>query len=229
VTRTAKQIKWEGGGKLRVTETERLLKADAFKEPKIINYIFDTADKRFTYMDDYLRKEPWKFGGKIDGVLQTLYYVGDRKDFQETYFPMLDKEVKDFPNIKFAVATHNVNAVGTNPAGKVEKEDSAWNIRGGDYSDAVIKRYYGKLPIFDMRDIVSTKPDGTKAEFEKDGKKYRYMVREYARPDGDLIHPNSAEGTARLGKGFLILMAKMFCADKIPHDLPAGPKPEILK
>jgi hypothetical protein len=180
-------------------------------------------------MDDFLRKEPWKFGEKIDGALQTLYYISDKKDFQETYFPILDKLVKDFPKIKFAVATHNINAVGKTLRGTEEKEDSMWNIRGGDYSDAVIKKYYGKLPIFDMRDIVSTKPDGSVAEFEHNGKKYRKMFREYNLDPGDLIHPNTPEGSERLGKGFLILLTKMFCADKIPKDLPPTPKPEILK
>ena len=202
---------------------------DAFKEPKILNFIFDAGNKRFLYFDDFIRKDPWKFGTKIDGALQTLYYTGDKQGFEDSYFPVLDALVKDFPNIKFAIATHDINAVGKTAGGKEQVAESAWNIRGGDYSDAVVKRYYGKLPIFDMRDIVSTRPDGTVSSFvHTNGKTYRTMVREYCRPDGDLIHANSPEGADRLGKGFVILLAKMFCPEAFPANANV-PKPEILK
>ncbi len=202
---------------------------DAFLEPKILNFIFDGGNKRFLYFDDFIRKDPWKFGTQLDGALQTLYYMGDKESMEDSYFPVLDALVKNFPNIKFAVATHDINAVGKASNGRDQVEASAWNVRGGDYSDAVVRRYYGKLPIFDLRDIVSTRPDGTVSSFvHTNGKSYRTMVREYCRPDGDLIHPNSPEGADRLGKGFVILLAKMFCPDKFPRN-PNAPKPEILK
>jgi len=233
VSRNAKPITWEGNKRISekdmVTPDKKdfVIGPDAFKEPKIINFIFDPGPTRFTYFDDFLRKEPWKFGTKIDGALQTLYYIADKKNFEESYFPILDALVKDFPNVKFAVCTHDISASGKDLSGKEQPEASAWNIRGGDYSDAVVRKYYGKLPIFDIRDIVSTRADGTVASFVHDGKTYRKLVREYNK-SGDLIHANSDEGSARLGKGFLILLTKMFCADKIPHDLKT-PKPEILK
>jgi hypothetical protein len=202
---------------------------DAFKDPGILNFVVDGSSKRLLFFDDFIRKEPWKFGGKIDGALQTLYYMGDKQNIDETYFPVLDALAKDFPNIKFAIATHDINAVGTTPKGKEEIAASTWNVRGGDYSEAVVKRYYGKLPIFDLRDIVSTRADGTVSSFvHTNGKTYRTMVREYCRPDGDLIHANSPEGADRLGKGFVILMAKMYCPDKFPAN-PDAPRPEILK
>ena len=53
------------------------------------------------------------------------------------------------------------------------------------------------------------------------------MCPEYIIKGGDQIHPNSPEGRERMGKGFILLLAKMFCADKLP---PLDtPKPEILK
>ena len=222
------KIKWEGTGSKRVNSKDMVLAADVFKEPKILNFIFDAVPKRWLFIDDFLRKEPWNFGKKIDGALQTLYYTGDKEDMADSYFPALDALVKDFPNVKFAVATHDINADGMALNGKVQKEDSDWNIRGGDYSERVIKTYYGKLPIFDMRDIVSTRPDGTVCSFQHNGKTYRKMCREYNVEKGDLIHPNTPEGQARMGKGFLILLTKMFCGDKIPKNLNT-PKPEILK
>lgn len=202
---------------------------DAFKDPGIFNFVVDGSSKRLLFFDDFIRKEPWNFGGKIDGALQTLYYMGDKQNLDETYFPVLDALARDFSNVKFAVATHDINAVGKAASGKEEIEASTWNIRGGDYSEAVIKHYYGKLPIFDLRDIVSTRPDGTVSSFvHTNGKTYRTMVREYCIPNGDLIHANAPEGAERLGRGFVILLAKMYCPDKFPPN-PDAPKPEILK
>jgi hypothetical protein len=216
--------------KIPVEKKLEVVPADAFKEPKLLNYVFGVESDRFMHFDTYLRKDPWKFGSKIDGGLQALYYISDKKNLDESYFPVLDALVKDFPKIKFAIATHDINAVGkVVPTGKEEIAASNWNIRGGDYSEAVVRKYYGKLPIFDLRDIVSTRPDGTISSFvHTNGRTYRTMVREYARPDGDLIHANTEEGAARLGRGFLILLGKMFCPDKFPHD-PKEPKPKILK
>ena len=219
-------ITWDGNK--RVTAKDKVLTAESFKDPKILNFIFDAVPKRWMYFDEFLRKEPWSFGKKVDGALQTLYYAGDREDMADSYFPVLDVLVKDFPKVKFAIATHDLNASGTNPSGKEVKEDSEWNIRGGDFNERVIKTYYGKLPIFDMSDIVSTRPDGTVCSFRKNGKTYRKMCREYCIEKGDLIHPNTPEAQARLGKGFLILLTKMYCADKIKKNLNT-PKPEILK
>jgi hypothetical protein len=134
--------------------------------------------------------------------------------------------VKDFPSVKFAVATHNIGADGTNLNGKEVKEASEWNIRGSDFSDRVVKTYYGKLPIFDVRDIVSTRADGTVCSFEHNGKIYRKLCPEYNK-NKDMIHPNTEEAQARLGKGFLILLTKMYCQDLISKPLNT-PRPEIL-
>lgn len=221
-----KVINWEKAAN-KVSAKDMVLTADAFKDPKIINFGFDMEPKRWMYFDEFLRKEPWNFGKKIDGALQTLYYGGDRADMADSYFPVLDALVKDFPKVKFAIATHDIGADGTDLRGKVVKEESEWNIRGGDYSERVIKTYYGKLPIFDMRDIVSSRADGTVSSFQYKGKTYRKLCREY-NSNNDLIHPNSPEAQARIGKGFLILLTKMYCGAKIPKNLNT-PKPEILK
>ena len=221
-----KVINWEKAAN-KVSARDMVLTAEAFKDPKIINFGFDMEPKRWMYFDEFLRKEPWNFGKKVDGALQTLYYGGDKADMADSYFPVLDALVKDFPNVKFAVATHDIGADGTDLRGKEVKENSEWNIRGGDYSERVIKTYYGKLPIFDMRDIVSTRADGTACAFQYKGKAYRKLCREY-NSNNDLIHPNTPEAQARIGKGFLILLTKMFCGDKIPKNLNT-PVPEILK
>ena len=210
-------ITWEGN--VRISEKDKVLTADSFKDPKIINFIFDPVKTRLQYMDDYLRMDPWKFGNKADGCFQSLYILGGNEDIAEEYFPMLDAWIKDFPKVKFAIFTHPVSASGIDIYKKEQPEASAWNIVGGDYSEKVIKKYYGKIPIYDIRDIVSTKPDG---------KTYRKLCNEYNK-NNDMIHPNTDEINERLGKGLLIMLAKMFCADKIPKAKWPSPKPEGIK
>jgi len=222
------EVVWESHRSERVTDKDRVLKPEAFDQPKIVHYLFGPVPRRWAFMDDFLRKAPWKFGGKIDGCFQSLYCGPEReaKQMADEYFPMLDKLVKDFPNVRFAMLTHPVSADGTDRKGKRREAASAWNIGGGDYSDKVVRRYYGKVPILDMRDIVSTHPDGKPCTFEHNGKTYRKLCPEYT-VNKDLIHPSSPEARERMGKGFILLLAKMFCADKLPPM--ETPKPEILR
>jgi hypothetical protein len=221
------KLNWESPGRERVSDKDMVLSADIFKSPKIVNFIFDPVPRRYRFMDDFLRKEPWKFGDKIDACFQSLYYANDKENFDDGYFPMLDSWVRDFPNLKVAVFTHPISGSGKDGRGNEVPEAGEWNVRGGDYSEKVIRTYYGKLPILDMRDIVSSRVDGSVCSFVQNGKTYRKLCPEY-NITNDLIHPNSPEATARLGKGFLILLTKMFCADRIPASR-VTPKPEILK
>jgi hypothetical protein len=222
------KLEWDSSyTRKRVNETEKVLPADLFTAPKIVNYIFDPVPKRWRYMDDFLRNDPWKFADKVDACFQSIYYIHDVGTIDEDYFPVVDAWTRDFPKLKVAIFTHLISASGMDLRGNEQPEASEWNVRGGDYSEQVIKKYYGKLPIFDMRDIVSTHADGTVCSFVKDSKTYRKLCPEY-NINKDLIHPNTPEAIERLGKGFLIFLTKMFCADKIPASR-VTPKPDTLK
>ena len=220
-------INWVNvSGSGRVSPTEMILPGGLFDRPKVAQFTFFPGPKRFLCLDDFLRKDPWKFGNQIDGCLQLIYVCGE-KNLDEQYFPVFDQWLKDFPKIKFAICTHPVSGSGKKADGTEAKEASDWNLYGQDYSDKVIRKYYGKVPIFDLQDIASTRPDGSICSFEYNGKTYRKMWPEY-NSSGDLIHVNAPEARQRLPKGFLILLTKMFCADKIPQNLNT-PKPAILK
>jgi hypothetical protein len=222
-------LAWNSYAKERVTATNRVLKADVFARPGIVHYVFDMVPKRWPFLEDFLRQAPWTFGGKIDGAFQSLYCgpAAEAQVFADDYFPRLDKLIADFPNITFALFTHPVSAAGTDLKGAARDAASPWNLGGGDYSDRLVRRYYGKVAILDMRDIVSTHADGKPCTFEHDGKTYRMLCPEY-NANKDLIHPNTPEAKDRMAKGFLILLTKMFCADMLPASLNT-PKPEILK
>ncbi len=222
------ELAWDSRSSERVNDTERVLKADAFEEPKIVHYVFDMVPRRWAFMDDFLRKAPWKFGGQIDGAFQSLY-CGPKREAQQMadeYFPMLEKLIRDYPNVRFAILTHPVSGDGPDRKGKNRDAASAWNIGGGDYSDEVVRRYYGRIPILDIRDVVATHANGKPCTFEHNGKTYRKLCPEY-NINRDLIHPNSPEARERMGKGFILLLAKMFCAEELP---PLDtPRPEILR
>jgi hypothetical protein len=221
-------LAWESYSKERVNDKDRVLKPDVLNQPKIVHYLFDPVPNRWRFLEDFLRKDPWKFGPRIDGAFQSLYCLGIKETQQmaDDYFPRLDRLAQDFPNIQFAVFTHPVSVAGIDRNGKPYEAASAWNIGGGDYSDQLVKRYYAKLPIFDIRDIVSTHPNGKPCTFVHKGKTYRSMCPEY-NVNQDMIHPNTPEARDRVCKGFLILLTKMFCADRIPKL--DTPRPEILK
>jgi hypothetical protein len=221
-------LDWDSRSGVRVTEANRILEAGAFAQPKIVHYVFDMVPRRWAFLDDFIRKDPWKFGGQIDGAFQFLYCGPGKeaKQFADEYFPMLDKLIADYPKIRFAIATHPISAEGNDIKGAWKDANSEWNIAGGDYSEAVIKRYYGKIPILDIRDIVSTRADGKTCTFQHNGKTYRALCPEY-NISHDQIHPNSPEARERMGNGFILLLAKMFCPEKLPPS--DAPKPEVLK
>jgi hypothetical protein len=219
---------WDPYTTPQVDGNHMILKADVFDKPKIVQYVMSPVPKRWAFFDGFLRKDPWKFGGQVDGAFQFLYCGPEKeaKQFADEYFPMLDKLVADYPKVKFAIVTHHVSGEGNDIKGVFKDANSAWNIAGEDYTQAVIKRYYGKIPILDIRDIVSTHADGKPCTFVVHGKTYRKLCPDY-NISKDLIHPNSPEARERMGKGFILLLAKMFCADKLP---PLDtPKPDFLK
>jgi hypothetical protein len=80
------ELVWESHSPERVNDKKRVLKPDAFDQPKIVHYVFDMVPKRWAFLDDFLRKHPWKFGGKIDGSFQSLY-CGPRADGQGLHPP----------------------------------------------------------------------------------------------------------------------------------------------
>jgi len=218
-------LKWQNFP-TKINDSNRVLPANVFDSPQIVHFLFEPQPKRWAYMDDFLRKGPWNFGPKIDGCFQSLYNLS-RTEPIDDYFSLLDSWIKDFPNVKFAVFTHPVSASGKDMKGKDAPEDSAWNVEGGEYSEKAIRRYYGKIPIFDIRDIVSTAPDGTLCEFTLKGKTYRKLCPEY-NTNQDMIHPNSPLIKERIGKGFMIFLVKTYCADLVPPEKMKSPVPAIL-
>jgi len=96
----------------------------------------------------------------------------------------------------------------------ITSPESRFNIGAKWYSETVIENYAGVVPIFDLRDIESTRSDGSICQFEYNGILYRNLCPEYNMND-DTIHPNTKEAVERLGKGIFVLLSKMFCETKL--------------
>ena len=47
------------------------------------------------------------------------------------------------------------------------------------FNELLIKEYDGKEPVFDLAEIESTRPDGRRETFTKDGKTYYSLIPDY--------------------------------------------------
>jgi len=79
------------------------------------------------------------------------------------------------------------------------------NIKRNKYNALILNRYKGKEPVFDIANIESTYPDGTRSTFTKGGKTFYIMVPEYTSDHG---HLNEA-GRKKVAEQFLIFLAKL--------------------
>jgi len=79
------------------------------------------------------------------------------------------------------------------------------NVKREWFNEKLRKEYDHREPIFDLAAIESVKPDGTKASFEKDGRKYPFLVASYTNDGGHL----NATGRKRAAEQLLIVLAKV--------------------
>jgi hypothetical protein len=60
------------------------------------------------------------------------------------------------------------------------------NIRRNQFNGLLRKGYQNKEPIFDLAEIESTLPDGTRQTFSKDGNTYYSLIPDYSNDGGHL-------------------------------------------
>jgi hypothetical protein len=183
--------------------SNQIIPNNTFDNPKLVQYVFDywPTEKRWQLFNDYIRNN----SNKIDFAFEYLYSSGlqDAQSMYYGYNSAFDSLRHDYPNINFAFATHHVSTMQT--------PNSTWNIQSKWYSDMVFEKYTGVVPILDIRDIVSTKPDGEICQFEYNGTTYRSLCPEYNNNSGDGIHPSTPEAEKRLARGVFVLLSKVYC------------------
>jgi hypothetical protein len=70
--------------------------------------------------------------------------------------------------------------------GKKEIWEYDDNIQKNKYNNMIRNEYKGKEPLFDIAEIESTRPDGTRAVFTKSGNNYYNLAEVYTYDEGHL-------------------------------------------
>jgi hypothetical protein len=123
------------------------------------------------------------------------------------YKETMEKLKKKYPHMIFIHSTVPLTESKTTVRSIIKavlgKEDH--NIKRNLFNDMLRKEYSGREPLFDIAQAESTRPDGTKSTFTKNGSIYYSLVTEYTDDDG---HLNDL-GQHAVAQDLLILLAKL--------------------
>ena len=136
-------------------------------------------------------------GNKADIAFFKFCYVDVRSETDsqkvfDDYKKSMSNLTKKYPNTIFVHVTVPLRTVQTGLKARIKKvigrplsgvDD---NIQRKQFNEMLRKEYSGKEPVFDLAKIESTRPDGTKATFTKDGKTYYSLAPEYTYDSGHL-------------------------------------------
>jgi hypothetical protein len=158
---------------------------------------------------DYLEKG---IGAKADIVFFKFCYVdinagSDIDKMFSEYKETMGRLKKKYPRLIFIHATVPLKESKTTVRSLIKtvlgKEDQ--NIKRNRYNDMLRKEYGGKEPLFDIARAESTRPDGTRSSFTKNGTTYYSLATEYSDDGG---HLNEA-GQLAVAQELLILLAQL--------------------
>lgn len=160
-------------------------------------------DLRWIHLDEYIRGRAGLYN--IDAALQLVYGTptnippADIETMFNDYTAQIDQLIIDFPNVDFVVFTHHLTT---------QEDPISWNGYAGQYSQWIIDKYSGVLPIIDIHDIMSIY-NGVACEWNDDGTIKRKMCSEYN--SGDYVHPNTQIAEELLAKSYYLAMSKLYC------------------
>lgn len=134
----------------------------------------------------------------------------------QSYKITLDTLKEEYPDTTFVVITVPLTCYAPGLSGLEKRiKDLSKKIIGKiniyDHSSAnrfnelLIKEYQGKLPIFDLARFESTKPDGSRIGYQKDGIQYFELAKEYTTDGGHL----NEKGRRRIAEQFLLFLSDL--------------------
>jgi hypothetical protein len=137
-----------------------------------------------------------EFAKQLDFALLKFCYVdmGAKDDptaVYEYYKTTIDSIKKKYPHLTIIHITIPLTTIQTGwkvPIKKLldkEIQGHAENINRYIFN-SLLKKYYKNDPIFDLSEVESTYPDGSRALFEQDGKTYFSLISEYTYDGGHL-------------------------------------------
>lgn len=89
--------------------------------------------------------------------------------------------------------------------GKKEFWEYDDNVRRAEFNDHLRKEFQGKQPLFDLAQIESTQPDGSRSSFTKGGGTYESLVPEYTIDGGHL----NQKGRRVIAEALLVFLANL--------------------
>lgn len=134
----------------------------------------------------------------------------------QSYKITLDTLKEEYPDTTFVVITVPLTCYAPGLSGLEKRiKDLSKKIIGKiniyDHSSAnrfnelLIKEYQGKLPIFDLARFESTRPDGSRIGYQKDGIQYFELAKEYTTDGGHL----NEKGRRRIAEQFLLFLSDL--------------------
>lgn len=175
----------------------------------------------YSKLESFKQKMEHGYGQTADIVFFKFCFVDfnpetDINALFQSYKDTLNILRDEYPDTTFVVTTVPLTCYAPGLAG-IEKriKDLSKKIIGKsniyDHSSAnrfnelLIKEYQGKLPIFDLAKFESTKPDGSRVGYQKDGKHYFELAKEYT-TDGGHLNEN---GRRRIAEQFLLFLSDL--------------------
>jgi hypothetical protein len=166
--------------------------------------------------DDFVNIMDQGFGNKVQIAFSKFCFVdivpgtdvnGLFNDYKSKFATLKNK----YPNVVFVHWTVPITTLQTGPKAFIKKiigrplsgyDD---NIKREQFNAMLRKEYSGKEPVFDLAAIESTKPDGSRLSFIKNGLTGYALVPEYT-DDGD--HLNE-KGRKFVAEQLLIFLSKL--------------------
>ena len=170
-----------------------------------------------TKIGEFLNSISNGLGKSADIVTMKFCYVDITKDRNiremfEQYKNAIEQIKRDYPQLKIIHFTSPLTVSKTNWKTMIKKllgKKNLWeysdNIARNQFNMLIKRQYQDKDPVFDILQIESTRPDGSRQSFKFNQKTYYSLVADYTNDGGHL----NESGRKLMAEKFLLLLANM--------------------
>ena len=151
-------------------------------------------------------------GESLDVAFFKFCYVDIEKDTDidevfKYYLETIQQVRSAYPNLKILHVTVPLYSHGRGIKGFIKRlfKTDYNNTKRNEYNEKLRNKFAGIAPIYDLADIESTRPDGTRASFKHNGETYFSLVNEYTHDGGHL----NEVGRRRAAMGLLEVLCKV--------------------
>src|SRR3990170_3839237 len=188
----------------------KMSEATALNSPILLHSSIGENENPESKINDFAKNVEKGIGNNADVALFKFCYVDinrttDAEKMFSAYKNTMERLKAKYPKTKFVHVTAPLTIPESSTKaflkGLIGKEDN--NIKRNFFNEMLRKEYGGKGILFDLAEIESTYPDGSRAFFTSGGKKNYTLVSEYTDDGGHL----NEKGRKRVASEFLIFLA----------------------